>query len=37
LAVPVHAQTIREALLDRLTPAEQHLFAGALTRIVEDR
>jgi len=35
-AIPVHAQTIRSALLDRLTPAEQDLLADALTRIVED-
>ncbi|MBM0236513.1 MarR family transcriptional regulator [Micromonospora sp. ATA32] len=35
-AVPVHARTIGEALLDRLTPAEQDLLAEALTRIVED-
>jgi DNA-binding MarR family transcriptional regulator len=35
-AVPVHAQTIREVLLDRLTPAEQDVLAEALTRIVEE-
>jgi hypothetical protein len=35
-AVPVHARTIRETLLDRLTPAEQDLLAEALARIVED-
>jgi DNA-binding MarR family transcriptional regulator len=35
-AVPVHAQTIREALLDRLTTDEQDLLAAALTRITED-
>jgi DNA-binding MarR family transcriptional regulator len=34
-AVPVHAQTIREVLLDRLTPAEQNLLADVLTRIVQ--
>jgi DNA-binding MarR family transcriptional regulator len=35
-AIPVHTQTIREVLLDRLTPAEQNLLADALTHIVED-
>lgn len=35
-AVPVHAQTIGEVLLDRLTPAEQELLAEALTRIAAD-
>lgn len=35
-AVPVHARTIRETLLDRLTPGEQDLLAEALTRIGED-
>jgi DNA-binding MarR family transcriptional regulator len=35
-AIPIHAQTIREMLLDRLTPAEQDLLADALTRIVEE-
>jgi DNA-binding MarR family transcriptional regulator len=35
-AVPVHAQTIRETLLDRLRPDEQDLLAAALTRITED-
>jgi DNA-binding MarR family transcriptional regulator len=35
-AVPVHARTIRETLLDRLTLGEQDLLAEALTRIVED-
>jgi DNA-binding MarR family transcriptional regulator len=35
-AIPVHAQTIREVLLDRLTPAEQDVLAEALTRIVEE-
>jgi DNA-binding MarR family transcriptional regulator len=33
-AIPVHAATLREALLDRLTPAEQDLLTGALTRVV---
>ncbi len=31
----VHAQTIREVLLDRLTPGEQDLLARALTRVAE--
>jgi DNA-binding MarR family transcriptional regulator len=35
-AIPVHAETIREVLLDRLTPAEQDLLADALTRVVKD-
>jgi DNA-binding MarR family transcriptional regulator len=35
-AVPVHTQTIRETLLDRLTPAEQDLVCAALTRITDD-
>jgi DNA-binding MarR family transcriptional regulator len=35
-AIPVHADTIRAVLLDRLTPAEQDLLADALTRIVEE-
>jgi DNA-binding MarR family transcriptional regulator len=34
-AAPVHAQTIREFLLDPLTPGEQDLLAQALTRIAE--
>jgi DNA-binding MarR family transcriptional regulator len=32
-AVPVHAQTIRELLLDPLTPDEQDLLSGALSRV----
>ena len=32
-AVPVHAQTIREFLLDPLTPREQDLLARALSRV----
>jgi DNA-binding MarR family transcriptional regulator len=32
-AVPVHARTIREVLLDRLSPAEQDLLATVLTRV----
>ncbi len=32
-AVPVHAQTIREFLLDPLTPREQDLLARALGRV----
>jgi DNA-binding MarR family transcriptional regulator len=35
-AVPVHAQTIRETLLDRLRPDEQDLLSAALSRITED-
>ncbi len=31
----VHAQTIRELLLDRLTPDEQELLARALTRVAD--
>lgn len=34
-AVPVHARTLRVALLDRLTPAEHEQLAAALDRIVE--
>ena len=34
-AVPVHAQTIREFLLDPLTPREQDLLARALSRVAE--
>lgn len=34
-AIPVHAQTVRAALLDRLSPAEQELLAEALSRIAE--
>ncbi len=34
-AVPVHARTIREFLLDPLTPAEQDLLARALSRVAE--
>jgi DNA-binding MarR family transcriptional regulator len=32
-AVPIHAQTIREVLLDPLTPAEQDLLARALSKV----
>jgi DNA-binding MarR family transcriptional regulator len=35
-AVDVHAQTIREFLLDPLTPAELGLLARALGRLAED-
>lgn len=35
-AAPVHAQAIRELLLDRLTPGEQDLLARALSRVTED-
>jgi|ERR1022692_56796 DNA-binding MarR family transcriptional regulator len=34
-AAPVHAQTIREFLLDPLTPAEQDLLGRALARVAE--
>jgi DNA-binding MarR family transcriptional regulator len=34
-AAPVHAQAIRELLLDKLTPGEQDLLARALTRVAE--
>jgi hypothetical protein len=33
----VHAATIRELLLDRLSPAEQDLLARALSRVAEER
>jgi DNA-binding MarR family transcriptional regulator len=33
-AIPVHARTVREVLLDRLTPAEQDLLVRALSRVV---
>jgi DNA-binding MarR family transcriptional regulator len=35
-AIPVHASTVREVLLDRLTPGEQDLLARALSRVVAD-
>jgi DNA-binding MarR family transcriptional regulator len=35
-AAGVHAEVIRELLLDRLAPAERDLLARALTRIAED-
>lgn len=35
-AVPVQVQTIREALLDRLSPEEQDLLSAALNRITQD-
>jgi DNA-binding MarR family transcriptional regulator len=35
-AAVIHAQAIRELLLDRLTPGEQDLLARALTRVAED-
>jgi DNA-binding MarR family transcriptional regulator len=35
VAIPVHAQTIRAALLDRLPRAELELLAEALSRIAE--
>jgi len=34
-AVPVHAQTIREFLLDPLTPREQDLLSRALSRVAD--
>ena len=34
-AAPVHARTIRELLLDRLTPQEQELIGRALSRVAE--
>lgn len=34
-AIPVHARTIRAALLDRLSPAERELLADALSRIAD--
>jgi DNA-binding MarR family transcriptional regulator len=34
-AVPVHARTIREFLLDPLTPREQDLLARALRRVAD--
>jgi DNA-binding MarR family transcriptional regulator len=36
-AVPVHSATIRELLLDRLSPAEQELLAAVLTRVAADQ
>ena len=36
-ALPVHTQTIRELLLDPLTPHEQDLLARALRRVAEGR
>ncbi len=36
VAVPVHARTIHDSLLDRLTPDEQDLLDAALHRITED-
>lgn len=35
-AVPVHAQTIREFLIDPLTPGELDLLARALGRVVQE-
>ena len=35
-AATVHAATIRELLLDRLTPGEQEILARALSRVAED-
>jgi DNA-binding MarR family transcriptional regulator len=34
LAIPVHAQAIRAALLDRLSQAEQDMLAGLLSRVL---
>ncbi len=36
-AVPVHSATIRELLLDRLSPAEQDLLARVLNRVADDQ
>jgi DNA-binding MarR family transcriptional regulator len=36
-AIPVHAQTIREFLLDPLTPDELDLLARALSRVAENQ
>jgi DNA-binding MarR family transcriptional regulator len=35
-AIPVHSSTVREVLLDRLTPAEQDLLTRALSRVAGD-
>jgi DNA-binding MarR family transcriptional regulator len=35
-AIPVHSRTVREVLLDRLTPAEQDLLTRALSRVAGD-
>jgi DNA-binding MarR family transcriptional regulator len=35
-AIPVHASTVRDVLLSRLTPAEQDVLAGVLGRVVSD-
>jgi DNA-binding MarR family transcriptional regulator len=35
-AIPVHASTVRDVLLSRLTPAEQDVLAAALGRVVSD-
>ncbi len=35
-AAAIHAEAIRDLLLDRLTPGEQDLLARALARIAED-
>jgi DNA-binding MarR family transcriptional regulator len=35
-AAAVHADAIRDLLLDRLTPGEEDLLARALTRVAED-
>jgi DNA-binding MarR family transcriptional regulator len=35
-AIPVHASTVRDVLLDKLTAAEQDLLARALSRVVAD-
>jgi DNA-binding MarR family transcriptional regulator len=34
-AIPVHARTIHEVLLDKLTPAEQDLLARTLSRVAD--
>jgi DNA-binding MarR family transcriptional regulator len=35
-AIPIHASTVRDVLLSRLTPAEQEVLAGALGRVVAE-
>jgi DNA-binding MarR family transcriptional regulator len=35
-AIPVHASTVRDVLLSRLTAAEQDVLAGALGRVASD-
>lgn len=35
-AIPVHARTIREALLDRMSAGEQEMLAGLLRRVAAE-